>query len=358
MAVGKAHNLGCHCESISPPRIDCTSLMNITHKPSPNGLENMPVYSSSLGCLNAKHIYQGDKNTIVVPVDPTRLDHSIDLHGAGVGTLVIAESKHESDDVRFEMTLRTDDESLLSQVSVTHPSHGDVEEGLAHSRIQLNTPLSLGTACMRYDATLYIPSKVKKLHVQAHSVAHIRFDDQSHLNLEKLFITMYTSDKKNMLLPNTGIVAEETSLEMTRGWLVGEVGLVNGTNINTQRGDATTNIRVLPLSLVDPASLATLQTTTGAGRTDIFYVGDHDSPHRPISATHRSSRNGDLYLTYKEAEFSGTVKFEAKSYSVTGLQGSINGPNKDIEPPWYGDKNGRDRLTIQSLNGWVGLYFQ
>ncbi len=318
----------------------------------------MPVYSSSLGCLDAKHLFEGDKNTYAVPVDPSRQDHSINLHGAAVGTLVIAENKHESDDVRFEMTLRTNDKTLLSQVSVTHPSHSDIEEGLAYSRIQLTTPGNIGSSCMRYDATLYVPRNVKKLHVQAHSVSHIRFDDQSKLTLEKLFVTMYTSDKNNMLLPNPSITASEMSLEITRGWLVGEVNLVNETVISTQNGDATTNLKVLPLNLVDPPALATLKTTTGAGRTDIFYVSDHGAPHRPISATHRSSRNGDLYLTYKDADFSGQVNLAAKSYTAFGLQGSVTGPIKDIEPPWHGDKNGKDRLTIQSLQGWVGLYFQ
>ena len=109
---------------------------------------------------------------------------------------------------------------------------------------------------------------------------------------------------------------------------------------------------------VEPPTLAKFQTTTGDGRSDIFYVSDHGSPHRTIEAHHRSSRNGDLYLTYKDAEFSGQVSLEAKSYTAYGLQGSVNGPNKDIEPPWHGDKNGQDRLTIQSKNGWVGLYFQ
>ncbi|KAJ3490368.1 hypothetical protein NLI96_g1480 [Meripilus lineatus] len=326
--------------------------------PTPNGLENMPVYSSSLGCLDADFLYQGDKNTYVVPIDPSRLDHSIDFSGAAVGTLVIAEATHDAENVRFEMTLRTNDKALLSDVSVVHPSHEDIEEGLSHSRIKLNTPNVLGSACMRFDTTLYIPPKIKKLHVQAHSVAHISFDAQSKLNLDKLFITMYNNDKKNMLLPNPSVVAGEMTLEMTRGWLVGEVNLVNETVISTQRGDATTNLRVLPLSLDDPPTPATLQTTTGAGRTDLFYVSDHGSPHRPISAIHRSSRNGDLYLTYKDAEFSGTVKLDAKSYTTTGLQGSPHGSNQDIEPPWHGDKNGKDRLTIQSLNGWVGLYFQ
>lgn len=318
----------------------------------------MPVYSSSLGCLDAQHLYMGDTNTYVVPMDPNRFDHSVDFHGAAVGTLVIAQGKQGSNEVRFKMSVRTDDEDLLSEVSVTYPPHEEIESGKAHSRIQLSTPPSLGSSCMRYDATLYIPPNLKKLHIQAHSIAHIRFDDSAQIDLEKLFITLYTTNKNNMILPNAGIRANEMSLEMIRGWLVGELNLVNSTVISTQRGDATTNLRVLPISTGYDPIPAVFESITGAGRTDLFYITDHGAPHRPIDSTHRSSRNGNLYLTYKDAEFSGQVKLKVKSYTAFGLQGSVNGPNKDIEPPWYGHKNGKDRLNIQSVNGWVGLYFQ
>lgn len=322
-------------------------------KPSPTGLEGMPTYSTSLGCGNGKFTFT---NSYEVAVNAARADHAIDLRGAAVGTLVIAQGSEDSTHIQFQVNARTNEESLLTSISVTHPDNDNIEEGLSNSELLLQTAphIPTGSSCIRFDATLYVPPQVKKLHIQAHSTTHIKFAELSHIYLDTFFVTMWQSDVNNMLLPSTGIHANEMALEMTRGWLVGDVNLGEMTTITTQRGDATTNLKIHPE--VSNSGIAQFQTTTGAGRSDLFYVSDVGAPHRVINAVHRSSRGGDLYLRYKDAEFSGTVDMEAKSYTATGVQGL--GPSRNgTDLPWVGDKEGSDKLKIQSIKGWVGLYF-
>ncbi|KAI0915793.1 hypothetical protein AcV5_003615 [Taiwanofungus camphoratus] len=323
--------------------------------PSPTGLEGMPQYSSSLGCLKAPHIYNGAQTTYSVPIGIHGADHSIDITGQAVGTLVIAQGASDAADIKYELTLRTDNEALLGSVTMKYPTADEINEGLSESRVHLSTPGFLASSCMRYDMTLYVPPNLKKLHVQAHSVAQIKFDDESNIDMDSLFVTMYTLDENNMLLPHSGVHAGELALEMVRGWLVGHVAIVDKTTLTTQRGDAVLNVHVTPApSTAEPPDTAVLQTTTGAGRSDIFYINHRGHPHRPISSEHLSSRNGDVYLTYKEAEFNGTVDLSAKSFTAKGLQGAIHRDGDEL--PWVGDKNGGDKI-VASSRGWMGLYF-
>ena len=62
---------------------------------------------------------------------------------------------------------------------------------------------------------------------------------------------------------------------------------------------------------------------------------------------------GQLYLTYKDAAFNGTVDLNAKSFSATGLQNAFK---QDGGSPYVGSKEGADRMLVKS-NAWVGLYF-
>ena len=101
--------------------------------------------------------------------------------------------------------------------------------------------------------------------------------------------------------------------------------------------------------------LAHLETTTGSGRADVFYVSHPGQPHRPIDSVHRSRKMGDLYLTYKDAAFSGTVDLDARSFSASGLHDAV--PRLADQLPWVGDKHGVDKMVVESKNGWVGLYF-
>ncbi|CAL1707388.1 unnamed protein product [Somion occarium] len=327
--------------------------------PSPTGLEGMPEYSTSLGCEKGKYFFEDQQQVSYnVGINVGKADHSIDVRGGAVGTLVIAQGEAGSTNVKYEMTLRSDKQDLASKFSVTHPSMEEIEEGSSHSRLLLTTPGVIVESCMRYDIKLFVPPQLKRLHIQTHATTHIKFDDNGNIDLDRLFITMYTSNPGNLLLPNANINAKASTFELTQGWLVGQTNLLERTVVLTQRGNAVTNLHVHPVpSLEDTPAVALLETTTGAGRTDIFYENDSGSPHRPIQSTHRSSRNGDLYLTYKQAEFNGKVKLDAKSYSATGLRGGLDGRTNGTELPWVGNPDGGDSLTVSSPRGWVGLYF-
>ncbi|KAI0790819.1 hypothetical protein C8Q75DRAFT_806199 [Abortiporus biennis] len=328
--------------------------------PSPTGLENMPQYSKSLGCENTKFHFGDDLNIYTLSLNAVKADHSIDFRGAAVGTLLIAEGDAESTSVKLELKVGTNDESLVPLVSVTYPDSNDIEEGTADSRFLVSTPphILAKTSCMRFDATLFLPPNLKKLHVIAHATTQVRFDENANVDLDRLFVTLYPVDPNSMILPNTGIRAKEMDLEMARGWLVGDASIVDRTTITTQRGDAVSNVKLHPVASSDGTSKAlSVQTTTGAGRSDFFFIGHPSDPHRPIHAAHYSSRRGDIYLTYKDAEFSGTVDLQASSYTATGVQGMSFNRTADSPLPWVGDQNGPDTLKVKT-SGWAGLYFQ
>ncbi|KAH9944708.1 hypothetical protein B0H21DRAFT_746131 [Amylocystis lapponica] len=306
-------------------------------KPSPTGLEGMPEFSTSLGCANAQYLYNSTQTTVLVPISAEQLEHELSIAGGAVGTVTIVQGDPGLTEVKYELTIRTDEQSLLNDVVLAYPTLDDMEDDTSSSRLLLTTPAVpiRSGHCMRYDVTLYLPPNLRKMNLQARSAAQIKFD-------------------RDMVLPHSGVHADTLMLEMTRGWLVGNVPIVSKTTLTTQRGDAVLNVHVHPTSSgAEPPLLAELQTTTGAGRSDVFYENDKGHPHRRITSAHRSSRNGDVYLYYAQAEFSGLVDLSAKSYSAKNLQGGIR-PGGPL--PWVGDKEGEDRVVVNS-GGWVGMYF-
>lgn len=326
------------------------------YQPAKTGLETMPKFSTSLGCANAPYILNGEMTTYNVPFNKLTNDHSILVRGPlAVGTILIVEGASDATDIKYELTLRTDDESLLNSVRVSIPTADEVNDR-TESRLELVTPNSMpSSSCMRYDMVMYVPPSIKKLHVETRSVAQIKFDTDSIFEFDALYVTMWNLDTNNMLLPHQAIHADNLKFDVTRGWLVGDVTIVNRTEIMTQRGDALMNVHVHPApSSEDPPAPAVLTTGSGAGRTDIFYINHPGNPHRPISSTHYSSKNADIYLTYKEADFNGLLDINAKSWSGNNVQNPFK---QDGSSPWVGDKDGNDRLVAKSPNGWVGLYF-
>ncbi|KII92092.1 hypothetical protein PLICRDRAFT_154351 [Plicaturopsis crispa FD-325 SS-3] len=319
--------------------------------PAKTGLENMPVYSSSLGCIDAPHLYNNSKVGYSVPLDHS-LGHEFEIMGSlAVGTLSIAQGAADATEVVYEMTLRSDldtvDTSTVDRSVVRLNAYDDSKHP---------------SSCLRYDVTLFVPPNLSTLDIKTRSVSHIQFDPASRLTLDRLFVTMYAMDVRSMLLPHEGVHATTMSLEAMRGWIVGDAAIVDKTSISTQRGDATTSVRVHPLpDTKSPESPATahLDTVSGAGRTDIFYINDKGYPHRPIDSVHRSSRNGDIYLTYKEAEYNGYVNVSSKSMTAHGVQNALSRPGAtgDDSRAYVGDKDGGDKLSIKSPYGWVGLYF-
>ncbi len=174
--------------------------------------------------------------------------------------------------------------------------------------------------------------------------------------MDDLFVTLYYSTTDNMILPHENVHATHMSLEVYRGWIVGDVSIVSSTSILTQRGNGVANVRVHPVP--SEASIpAYLQTTTGAGRTDVFYISDHASPHRPIRSEHTSSLNANVYLTYEHSDFSGRIAMNSRSYTATGMRDypAVDGDDSKWTH-WVDNKVGEDTISVKS-RGWTGLYF-
>ncbi|KAG5643601.1 hypothetical protein DXG03_000609 [Asterophora parasitica] len=328
---------------------------------APTGLELMPAFSSSLGCLSAPHIYNTTKMVITAPMG-SKSDHAFDIRGSAVGTFVIAQGAANLQDVKYELTLRSADPKLLDDIVIQHPEIGS-DGSVLSSRLLINTPRTgPDSGCMRYDIKMYVPPDLKKLHVQSHTTMHIQFDSAADVELDTLYVTVYSMSKDNLVLPSRGVRGNLLGIEVFRGWIVGDVAVVNSTTITTQRGDGITNIRAHPTAPLDSThpDPALFRTTTGAGRTDVFYITPK-AFKRPIQNVHMSSRNADMYLTYKEAEFSGLVELDSTSFTATGLQRlpEVPGNQDDGQTKWThwrGDKDGGDEIFVRS-RGWSGLYF-
>lgn len=330
--------------------------------------QSIPVFGSSLGCLTAPHIYNQSSVVFYAPIDPQSQDHAFEIRGSAVGTFTVAQGAPGSDDVMYEMTLRTDDPALLQDVHIQYP-----DNKAGNPRFMITTPMfGTSSACMRFDITMYVPPRLKKLSVSSHTaVMHIQFDEKSDVVLDKLYVTTFSMSKNNMILSNTHVRGKSMSLEVLRGWIIGDVAVLDNTRVTTQRADGIANLRVHPVEHVDPESQspASFMTVTGAGRTDIFYITPK-AFQRPIHNVHMSSRNADVYLTYNQAKFNGRIAMESAQYSASGLEALPKSANEDTSEDeseyesatatqwthWRGDKNGGDEIVVKS-RGWTGLYF-
>ncbi|KAJ7096426.1 hypothetical protein C8R44DRAFT_889731 [Mycena epipterygia] len=327
--------------------------------PSPTGLEHMPLYSTSLGCVSAPYIYSGAGSSFSVPIGDQNADHGVNIRGGAVGTITVLEGATSATKVEYEVTLRTDEKALLDDLNFD--SSPDQDGGVKDSHFALSTPYPGEGKCIRYDIKMFIPPNLKKIHIASHTTSHVQFDPESHIQLDDFFVTLFSSNSKNMILPHKNLQAERMTLEVFEGWIVGDAAIKGTTRLTTQRGSGVMNVRVHPTPALDPASpeVASLRTTTGSGRTDIFYIDDDAHVHRPISSVHMSSMNADMYLTYRDAQYSGLVELASKSYTTTGLQrltavGATGEDNKWTH--WVGSQEGKDELLVKS-RGWAGLYF-
>ncbi|TFK54261.1 hypothetical protein OE88DRAFT_1654840 [Heliocybe sulcata] len=335
--------------------------------PAPTGLENMPAYSTSLGCMApaANILYNStSKLTYTLPLTLDH-EHTLDIRGAAVGTILLAPSAHPTD-LTYEISIRTDDAAVFDFVEIGSADNGGTFT-LKSPIIPLMHP-EHRHACMRYDMTVFLPQSLRDLEIKTSAPAHVKFADVPEVaSLDSLKValrSMAAAAGDNLLLPNTQIQAKEYALEVFSGWLVGDVPIVEKTTLRSDRGDGVVNARVHPVAV--PADededdddddfpkmpAAKLSTYTGHGRTDITYL--HGPVHRPIHSTHKSQSNGDMYLTYKNSGFNGQIDLKAKTYTMRNVQG---GMGKDNSDRWVGDKDGEDRLVVKSNLGWVGLYF-
>jgi len=343
---------------------------------APTGLEGMPAFEESLGCKDAPFIYNNTAVTVNAPLGSVYADHGFDVRGYGVGIITIADGEADAKEVKYEITIQSNKEDLLKDVAFVYPNVNS-DGVVTRSRFIIETSRIPGVDdkyCMKYNIMVYVPPNLKKLHIASHSAAsQIQFTPGSRLSIDELYVTTYNMDEKNMILINKDITPKKLSLEVYRGWIVGDASIVEETTITTQRGDGVSNVKLHPTLPTDSSNTkkAILRTTTGAGRSDFTYIGRKESK-RQIDSTHISSRNADLYLTYREAEFVGKVQIESKSFTMTGatpwnirLPGSSTGSETESgsarrdDEKWthfVGSREGTDEIYVNS-RGWTGLYF-
>ncbi|KAF7317873.1 hypothetical protein MKEN_00875200 [Mycena kentingensis (nom. inval.)] len=325
--------------------------------PAPTGLEHMPVFSDSLGCLNAEYIFNGQPTSFNVPIGSVFADHGFDIRGGAVGTIVVLEGAPTATMMKYEISLRTNNRKLLDTMSLEHAAEKDAPVRDSHLRVTTGHPDK--DSCIRFDIRIFIPPTLQKLHVAAHAVAHVQFDPVSFIHLDEFYTTLFTTNHQNMIIPHNNLRARIIGLEVFDGWIVGDVSVDETTKVTTQRGAGIMNVRVHPIPASDPANptVASLRTTSGSGRTDVYYIDQDAHVHRPMNNMHLSSMNADMYFTYRDSHYRGRVELVSKSYSATGLQ-RVDGGGTDENKwtHWYGDVNGTDEIMVRS-RGWVGVYF-
>lgn len=159
----------------------------------------MPVYSTSLGCLSAPYLYHDAEIAVNIPLKSGKADHSFDVRGGAVGTFIIAEGSSDSSEVKYRITLSSNDRSLLQRSILQYPKKEDV----GNSRLLISTPRASATSCIRFDIIVHLPPRLKKLHVASHCPMHVKFDPASYMNtLDDLYVTLYSMDARNMILPH------------------------------------------------------------------------------------------------------------------------------------------------------------
>ncbi|KAF4620615.1 hypothetical protein D9613_000253 [Agrocybe pediades] len=326
---------------------------------APTGLENMPEFSTSLGCMEAPHIYNGSQVINMIPLRETAQDHAFDVHGPSVGTVTIYDGPADATEVKYETTIRTDNKDMLQNIQFLTQDYND--DGTIHrSRLFIETGID-ADHCMRFDVNVYIPPNLKKFHISSHAATtHIQFAPGARIaNTEKVYVTLYSVSDKNIIRPSSDVVAKSQTYEIYHGYIVGEASVARELEVSTQRGGGISNVKITPTLPADPEhpEKATIMTTTGAGRSD-FEIVSRKAFHRQIEGIHTSTKNGDLYLTYRQAVIDGKIKLEAKSYTVTGAS-KFASPISDTQGQWthyVGDKDGADTISVNS-RGWIGLYF-
>lgn len=323
--------------------------------PAPSGLENMPEFSTSLGCLDASHFFTDSKaqatldHNAILYTTAVDSDGSFELriNGGAVGTITLSPSQNTEYDnttIALHTTIRSNEEGLLSKVQVDHSKNGN-------SAINVVTPLGADNedACMRYDLNLQLPQSLSYLRVVSQSVAQIKFSDEftTEFNgLETVKIMLSSRSSSNMVLPISDFIAENMEVSLKGGYLSGALSIVGSTYVSTQSGDAISNVKFVTVE--SDSREAKLSTKTGTGQSTFTY----ENPElKRVQSEHIVSGQGDLRIDYKQARFNGTVDVKARSYSMSGVRSDM-----DSGLRYVGDKNGKDSLKVVT-DGWVNISF-
>jgi len=321
---------------------------------------NLPTFGEYPGCPDTTFIYD-DAFHITADLNNTlSQEHQFNIRGYGASAITVTDSEAGAKDIEYKIRVRTNKKGFLDGITFSHPTMDDDGLGIAKSHFVIESSrlprLRSGKFCLKYDVTISVPPGLKKLRIVPHTDSHIQFASGARLNLDALYVNVYGKSKStnNMIVVGKDIHVRKLSLEVYRGWIVGEAPIVEETSISTQRGDGVANVKIFPDSNV--SQKAVLQTTTGAGRSDFTYVGNSNAPKRQIQSVHLSSRNGDLYLNYREAKFNGKIQLQSRAHTVVGAT-SFSASTQDTEwTQFVGSQDGTDEIHVNS-RGWTGLYF-
>jgi hypothetical protein len=273
-------------------------------------------------------------------------------YGNGAGTLIVTQGLPDQNEVVYKISFKTNKEELFNHVSFDEKLQG---------RVSVFTGPLMQDVCLRYNITILVPQNLERLVIQSDfqsdSFTHLKFDPNAKLNLESISITSKYQDNQDVLvLPSQGIKAQRMTLDVWRGWIVGAISVMNTTIISTQNGDAVTHVKAYASAPMDNdlPETAFFQTISGAGCTNVTYISPREFPHRPIQNAHRSGRSGDIYLNYKDVEFSGLVQLPPSNYCVAGPLNKLAVPEGPFTH-YVDSAEGADRMMISSWSGSVSL---
>ncbi|KAI0726613.1 hypothetical protein BC629DRAFT_1303228 [Irpex lacteus] len=329
-------------------------------KPTPTGLEKMPKFNTSLECKNAVYTFNPDATTYSVPFNVSRASHTVQLQGDAFGTFIITEGAQDATAIKYDLVLKFKrrDTSVRCRFQVPH-SRNRLMMVEPPVQATLDTPVSIsgadGSSCAHFDIVLYVPPQLKELTIFSSSLVHLKFASRtrSGITLDKLEISV-DSPHQNLILPTTSIRANDLRLLVRKGYLVGDVSIVDSTTLETRYGDAVANVHVYPSS-EEGLDDAKLTTNTGDGRADFFFMPP-TPPSSSSSSKHTASGVGDLYLKYERSGFSGRISLKAGSATTRNMHAIDY--HKSFTRGWVREEDGKDRLNIKAgRNTWVGLYF-
>lgn len=346
----------------------------------------MPAFGT-LSCPSSlPYTYNDTQITHSAALSP-KGDHAFDIRGEAIGLITLTDGEPESEEIIYTFTVRGNRRDVAQDVHFVYSDLESDGKTIHRSRFIMDTSRmprragevekdELQRACQQFDVRIAVPPNLKRLHVIAHTTAHIGFQDHAKIAAERLIVTTYSPSDNNVIRSSRSLASRNLELEVFRGWIIGDAPIVRETSISTQRGNGTAHMTFYPVPLSGDAknSKATLRTTTGAGRSYLSYVRDAKARDRLIDSEHLSSRNADIKLTYTKSGFNGRVELNVKSSDIQGAQpladsqeddaphGGDDGLRKRDLPgtsPWthyVGSQNGKDRLMVYS-RGWAGVYF-
>lgn len=324
----------------------------------------MPAFGKNLGCDHASAFYKDSPKGYTMDVAAPKGFHDLKIQGAGAGTLTITTAPSDAQNVSYSIIMRGTDQPLLNLVKMqlTESKHG--------SNLAMMTPTisradrDSGAKCIKFDVVLSVPPSLKELHVLTYSTVQVKFDESVHLDMKRISIVSMSTDKNSMILPSPNFHAsEQMTLETYNGWIVGDVSLDQSAVIDTQRGDGVAHVRIIQSDEHQTDEKASLQTATGAGRSEFTYIAAKKSK-RTVDSRHISARNGDVYLKYEGADFNGKIAMSSRSSTIHGEVTNLKPfgqrvTRREDTTEWThtrGDANGSDTLRVES-NGWTGLWF-